>query len=76
MLILESQKPTKYTFPRQSRCNRNIVPFLYVQNDRSNFTSHNADGTGIVIISKIVYAIEILFERQDFDVPVLYIMCI
>jgi len=54
MLIPESQKLTKYTFPRQSRCNRNSVPFLYVQDDRSNFTLHNASGTDNVIIIKIV----------------------
>lgn len=52
--ISDSQKPTKYTFPRQSRCNRNSLLFTYVQDDHTNFTLQKTSGIAIIIITKIV----------------------
>lgn len=52
--ISNSQKPTKYTFPRQSRCDRNSLLFMYVQDDHTNFTLQKTSGMAIIIITKIV----------------------
>jgi len=52
--ISNSQKPTKYTFPRQSRYNRNSLLFMYVQNDHTNFTLQKTRGMAVIIITKIV----------------------